>query len=174
MEVVTKGFLKEDCSHVAVCVEERPAAAVADPNHVSFSKYNHDNSMDDALLKTCFGAGFETVRYGTLSHSHLVLVLRAWLTRAQWDVPEDKINVLRFCDNGGRLDLAAVAKHPNTVEMLEVLHDGIPFEVMSWQMDVEEPTAASAISQALNESQAIALRTTELTAIAVLKGLAIT
>ncbi len=37
-------------------------------------------------------------------------------------------------------------------------------------MDVEEPTAASIISQALNTSHELSLRTTELTALATLKG----
>ena len=37
-------------------------------------------------------------------------------------------------------------------------------------MDAEEPTAASVISQALNKGNKLALRTTELTAVAVLKG----
>jgi hypothetical protein len=38
------------------------------------------------------------------------------------------------------------------------------------QMDEEEPTAASMISHALNHGQEVALRTTELTAVAVLRG----
>jgi hypothetical protein len=37
-------------------------------------------------------------------------------------------------------------------------------------MDLEEPEAASVISQALNEPQSMSMRTTELTAISVLKG----
>ena len=37
-------------------------------------------------------------------------------------------------------------------------------------MDLEEPSAASTISRALNEGHQLALRTTELTAVAVLKG----
>ena len=37
-------------------------------------------------------------------------------------------------------------------------------------MDIEEPTAASSISQALNKGHQLALRTTELTAVAVLTG----
>ena len=37
-------------------------------------------------------------------------------------------------------------------------------------MDVEEPSAASTISRALNNGSEMALRTSELTAVAVLKG----
>ena len=43
-------------------------------------------------------------------------------------------------------------------------------EVLSWKMDVQEPHAASLISQAFNEFTEMAMRTTELTAISVLKG----
>ena len=43
-------------------------------------------------------------------------------------------------------------------------------ENLSWKIDVEEPGAASIISQALNEGHAKALCTTELTAVAVRKG----
>ena len=48
--------------------------------------------------------------------------------------------------------------------------EGVDCEVLSWKMDQEEPTAASIISQALNKAHELALRTTELTALAVLKG----
>ena len=43
-------------------------------------------------------------------------------------------------------------------------------EVLSWKMLVEEPTAASLISQALNKAHSMALRTSELTALNVLTG----
>ena len=51
-----------------------------------------------------------------------------------------------------------------------VLRDGLVMEVLSWKMCVEEPTAASLISQALNSAQDMALRTSELTAVNVLSG----
>ena len=43
-------------------------------------------------------------------------------------------------------------------------------EVLAWQMDVEEPSAAAIISRALQKSHELALRTTELSALATLKG----
>ena len=48
--------------------------------------------------------------------------------------------------------------------------DGKQAEVLSWRMDVEEPDAASIISQAMNQPAQMAMRMTELTAIAVLQG----
>ena len=54
--------------------------------------------------------------------------------------------------------------------MPEALDEGLDCEVLAWEMGVEEPNAALVISIALNKGQEIALRTTELTAVAVLKG----
>ena len=51
-----------------------------------------------------------------------------------------------------------------------VLRDGLDMEVLSWKMLVEEPTAASLISQALNSPQNMAARTSELTALSELSG----
>ena len=51
-----------------------------------------------------------------------------------------------------------------------VIEEGLDCEILSWKMDVEEPHAASVISQALNQPAMHAMRTTELTAVAVLKG----
>ena len=51
-----------------------------------------------------------------------------------------------------------------------VLQEGLCMEVLSWKMHKEAPTACSLISQALNTGQAVALRATELTAVAVLTG----
>ena len=52
----------------------------------------------------------------------------------------------------------------------KLLKDGVFMEVLSWKMYVEEPSACSLISQALNHSQQVALKTSELTALAVLTG----
>ena len=51
-----------------------------------------------------------------------------------------------------------------------MVKEGIEVEVLTYKMDIEEPTAASTISQALNVAQEVALRTSELTAVSVLKG----
>ena len=48
-----------------------------------------------------------------------------------------------------------------------MVREGIECEQLVWTIDVEEPTAASIISQALNTAQDLALRTSELTAVAV-------
>ena len=46
--------------------------------------------------------------------------------------------------------------------------EGVQTEVLSWKIDVEEPNAASTISQSQNQAHQISMRTSELTAVAVL------
>ena len=75
-----------------------------------------------------------------------------------------------LCDSQGKLSLSAVAEHANGIELAQMVKEGLEIEVLSHQMDIEEPSAASTISQALNVSQEVALRTSELTAVSVLKG----
>ena len=105
--------------------------------------------------------------YGTLSHSHLLLVLLSWLNGAEWKI-EDEPNLSKLLNPDGTFNTAAVAACDEDLE--RVLRDGLQMEVLSWKMLVEEPTAASLISQALNSPQNMAARTSELTALSVLSG----
>ena len=64
--------------------------------------------------------------------------------------------------------MAAVAARDESLATL--LKEGLLMEVLSWKLYTEEPSACSLISQALNSGQQVALRTSELTALAVLTG----
>ena len=85
--------------------------------------------------------------------------------RLQWELPKTDIpnmnRTISFCDGEGRLSLSAVAATENGKELMEVANGGVYCEVLSWKMDVEEPTAASVISAALNKASDLAMRTTE-------------
>ena len=105
--------------------------------------------------------------YGTLSHSHLLLVFLAWANGANWNV-EDDPNLCKLLNPDVSFYNAAVAACDADLE--RVFRDGLLMEVLSWKMLVEEPTAASLISQALNNANSMALRTSELTALTVLTG----
>ena len=173
VEVLGAGFVKEEVSHVCIAVEEAPVQEVirsGGDGTGSASTYNAENSCKDALLSTCFQAPYDDVRLTLLSHTHMMLVLRAFLTQAKWDIPPDTDRGLILCDSDGRLSVTAVAESINGKELAEVLAEGLQVELLSWQMDAEEPTAASIISQALNLPHQLAMRTTELTAVANLKG----
>ena len=105
--------------------------------------------------------------YDTLSHSHLLLVLLAWANGADWN-GEDEPNLCKLLNPDGSFYNAAVAACDADLE--RIFRDGLLMEVLSWKMLVEEPTAASLISQALNKANSMALRTSELMALNVLTG----
>ena len=71
---------------------------------------------------------------------------------------------MKYCNGDDHLSSAAVAEHDR----------GKQLAVLSKKIDDEEPTAAAVISAALNRPQTLALKSTELTAVAVLKGEIIT
>ena len=182
-EVLKQGFLKEEMQHAAVCVEARPATAVADasatpPNSSlpmlteSFEAYNTRKAMSDATLAECF-TDTKAVLYGTLSHSHMSLCLRAFKVGAKWVIGGEEELGCKICDSNGRLSLTAVADNANCLELIEIVNIGALFEVLSWKMDIEQPDAASIISHALNSAQEIAMQQTEQQALQVLNGMAI-
>ena len=115
-------------------------------------------------MRCCFDDGCDIV-YGTLSHSHLLMVLLCLQKGAEWQMPERWAHLV---GPGGKLDCAAVAAADS--QLAELLRDGLEMEVLSWKIYKEEPSACSLISQALNSGQNLALHTTELTALAVLTG----
>ena len=169
------GFVKEELSHACIAVEEVPVDEIIrsrgphNPHMVSASTYNAEQTAKDELLATCFVPPYDDVRYMLLSHNHMMLIVRAFLSGAKWDLPETA-NGIKICDGDGRLSVTVVTGFDNGKELGEVIADGIPTEILSWKMDVEEPNAASLISQALNSPHELGMRTTELTAVAVLKG----
>ena len=121
-------------------------------------------------LEGCFDEDTEAA-YSTLSHSHLLLTLLCWLRGLPVDVPKDEKGLpegrwKEVVDRHGNLNPTAVAELD---EGYKVLKEGLMFEVLSWKIH-SEPGACSKISQALNKGQAIALKTTEMTALAVLNG----
>ena len=122
--------------------------------------------MRPPVLGKCFGH-INDIMYGTLSHSHLLLVLLSWLNGAEWKAAVAAL-LSKLLSPDGTFCKAAVAALDD--DLGNVLRDGLLMEVLSWKMVVEEPTAASLISQALNTSHHLALRTSELTAVSVLSG----
>ena len=172
LDVGDVGFLKESLEHACVVVEEMPidVARSRGDKYESGATYNMRQSKKDEFLKTCFEMPHNDVRGLMLSHNHMMLVLRAFLTKAKWQLPANEEKGLVYCDAQGKLSLSAVADHPNMKQLAETIQEGLEVELLSYKMDLEEPTAASIISQSLNIEQELALRTSELTAVSVLKG----
>ena len=145
-------------------MQEPPNSAVA----ASFLHYNKQKCEGQLALQKCFGTE-SNVSYGTLSHSHLLLVLLSWIGGATWELDEDAA-VAVAVDSQQRLDLDAAVAVDNLAELHKTCKEGLLMEVLSWKLSVEEPGAASLISHALNTGNQMALRTTELTALSVLSG----
>ena len=94
----------------------------------------------------------------------------SFLRKAKLDLPANADKNVVFCDADGRLSLTAVVANAKGKELAEMLAEGINAEVLSCKMDADAPHAASIISQAQNLPQQQAMRTTELAAVAALKG----
>ena len=167
LKLLDGGFSSEEAHHEGVCVQEVPlehrGPIFAWRAYESYKEFNLRNAQSP-ILWSCFDEAGDIV-YGTLSHSHLLMVLLCFQTGAQWNMPEKWAHLV---GPGGKLDFAAVAAaDPQLADLCE---RGLEMEVLSWKMNVEEPMAGSLISQALNKGQQVALHTTELTALAVLTG----
>ena len=174
-EVISHGFLKEEYTDKLVVVEEMPLhEAQARQICETGSQYNRECSSKDELLQPCFQEPRGNVQYNLLSHNHMSLVVLAFIAKAKWDMPiveqPNMKTTITFCDDQGRLSLAAVAATANGKELQEIVNEGVDCEVLSWKMEVEEPTAAAVISGALNKCSDFAMRTTEWSALYTLKG----
>ena len=165
------GFSTEEANHAGVCVEEIPASQrTEDPMnpgspYETYLEMNRRKTSAVAELCSCFSDHLD-VLVGTLSHSHLLLVLLSWVTGATWEFDAPR----PWCDSTGKLDLEAVASRENFEQMRDVISNGLEMETLSWKIYKEEPTGCSTISYALNKGNQLALRTTELTAMKVLSG----
>ena len=141
---------------------------------MSSSEYNRAASLQHEFRRTCFEEPYGNVQYKLLSHNHMQLVLRAFLTKAEWKIDpiEQKRleHIIKPCNEQGKLCMTAVAATENGKELVQVIREGVDCEVRSWKMAEEEPTAAAVISGALNKCSDLAMRTTEWSALYTLKG----
>ena len=120
-------------------------------------------------MKSCFTVGLlGDIVVGTLSHSHMLLFLLCLVAQAKWDVTDDEGNFIFPCDRRGYIDLAAVAAKDDVLR--QILAEGIDMEILSHKIYIEEPSACTLISNALNHVNKVAFETTEIHAISVLTG----
>ena len=176
-QIVAAGFSQAEADHEGVCVQEYPAEQIVkkkkkdNPNFQTYDAFIRDAAQGP--LKQCFDrSGGTEVTYGTLSHSHLCLVLRAIVNGAKWPVPDgmvlndkEQARLDRVVDKAGNMDMAAVAANDPVAKRLAL--EGILMQVLRWEIMEQEPTAASLISQSLNRGAEFALRTNEVTALRV-------
>ena len=148
LTIIRKGFNQSEANHEGVSVEEMPYCERAKHSRSDGSPYEpyadyNIRQCDHPILETCFSV-INDIMYGALSHSHLLLVLLSLANGADWKVG-DELNLSKLLDPDGSFSNAAVAAYDDDLD--RVLRDGLLMEVLSWKMLVEEPTAASLISQ---------------------------
>jgi hypothetical protein len=173
LSILSSGFSVQEANHEGVCVQEVPPeeknsdALNKDGLYESYLAYNKKKTAGlEALITTFSKAHF--IAYGTLSHSHLLLILRAMSSGAIWPIQGSSMNagLKKLQDPEGRWSSAALAAKDKNFQ--ELVQTGLRMEVLSWKILVEEPGACSLISQALNKGTTLALRTSEITALTAL------
>ena len=81
--------------------------------------------------------------------------------------------MIRAHDSEGRLSLEAVGSHPHGKQLAELVKLNCTFALLSYKMELEEPTGMACISQSRNKGHKVALPEHEWTALATLNGLCI-
>jgi uncharacterized protein YdhG (YjbR/CyaY superfamily) len=161
-KIFSGGFCKETAWHQGVCVEEIPPEEQP-TDYVNLHTWNKECSSRHPQLEG-FLRNPDHVTHGTLSRSHLTLILKLMKNQQRsWPWP-DKFKDLVVSKNG--LDMTALRERD--ADLADVLSQGLRMEVLSWKMTKEEPQACSQISQALNMGNEIAMATSEATALATL------
>ena len=160
--IFSAGFSKETANHQGVCVEEIPQEHQP-TGYVTLHTWNKTCSSRHPELDN-FLRNPDQVTHGTLSRSHLTLILKLFKNQQRsWPWP-DKYKHFVMSNNG--LDMTALRDFD--ADLADVLSQGLKMEVLSWRLTQEEPQGASQISQALNMGNEIAMATSEATALAVL------
>ena len=176
LSILNEGFSLEEANHAGVCVEEVPAG-VEIPKEIEktyerIKDYNFKKCTDERL-SVCFAHGMSDIMYGSLSHSHLILVLLALKNNVKWPLGagERADKLKQWTDTDGSFSSQKIIDLSPTGNAWKAMWEGgISMEVLSHKMILEEPAAAALISQALNRGQALALQTSVLTAIKALMG----
>ena len=177
------GFDYAEANHNGVAVEEIPASVqskgiiifrdpVTKEAYESIGEYNYKHCSGSEYLGTCFDKiEARLVLAGTLSHSHLLLVLLSVRSKAKWKTYDEakEDGTFKFpCDGLGCLDLSAITDKDAVLEQL--LREGLDMELLSHKIYIEEPYGCITISNALNNANKVALKTTVLAALSTLNG----
>ena len=123
VEVTSKCFDQAEADHNGIAVEEVPMDIwLKSPKNpvddtkplLSLKEYNKQMTAGSKCLDTCFsdesrGSG-SIIAWGTLAHSHLLLVLLCYATGAKWGIVDDKGKPKYPSGKDGRLDKSAVAE----------------------------------------------------------------
>ena len=122
---------------MGVVVEEEPQS-------LSFSEWNAEKVKEDSELQPCFPPHL-CLQFAFLSHTHLGLVVKAWIGAAPWDIgplPLNNKNQLSLCDSEGNLSFEGLENHANGKEFCELARVGMLTEVLDHRIRKEEKMRA--------------------------------
>ena len=182
-KILRTGFNQEVANQEGVCIQEIPGpdqtgfqtdglvALTSDKKYMTYQAYNLNAVAGVPQLRSCFSTA-HSGQFGTISHSHLLLVLLSLKNNAVWDLdgmPAD-YDCLRALQDGknGPWKWSAIASKDPECEAL--VRDGLLMEVLSWQIYKDDPDGAALVSAALNKGNELGLQTTEIEALNVLAG----
>ena len=93
LNIMAKGISQREANHDGLCVEEMPYSERAKhsrsggSSYAPYADYNM-KQCDHQYVDKCFSAQ-QDLMFGTLSHSHLLLVLLSWANGACWKLEEE-------------------------------------------------------------------------------------
>ncbi len=156
-------FLKEEASHEAVVVQALPPSKHADYQRAwgkpykTHADHNVENTGSVDALRLAF-TNLATYSYGALSHCTLLLGLMCIKHGAAWELPAE----YRGCGleefqtgPGGSWDIQKMRRDDRFSELIDVLDNGLPCEVLAWgvHLDSEFRDGPGLIAAALNDPQ---------------------
>ena len=171
-EIICVGFSQAEADFEGVCVKEY--SVDEQKNRADYESFvENARKKAKGIVKDVFDRSGGEILYGTLSHSHLAIILRAIAAGAKWELPSeglsaDQLKILKpLCDSQGLLDMAAVAAKDEVANT--IVHQGMLYEVLHPDV-MKEPTACSTIAQAINRPTSFAMRMSEVEALKVLSS----
>ena len=176
-QLLLGGFDVEEANHAGVCVAELPPEEMRcnfptenselTKDGKSYCTYDLWNKSKCAAVAALSGAwnGHGGVQYGTLSHSHLVLVLLCFRNGADWGtLPDEYKELEQFQEHpGGPWSWAKLCKKDPNLKL--ICEQGLRFQVLSWELFRDNPAGAALISNALNRTSTISMGTSDQTAL---------
>ena len=172
--ILADRFNAAEAHHEGVAVQELPVEQYAafkrkfGKEYVSYRARNKDQTQSVASLKQAFSE-ISTFSYGALSHCTLALGLMCIKHGAVWELPpEHKGKGLEqfMTGPGGAWDYRSMKKHSKFKDLIDVLENGMSYEILSWKILLDDPHGPRQISAALNDPQGKGVVTHEMECLA--------
>ena len=115
LEILRGGFSRDVAYHDGVAVQEVPPdmrslakdpriRSYPDGRYMDYVTYNRDKTSIVPQLRNCFST-LSTGQYGTLAHSHLLLVLLSLAHGGEWNLDQVKPDNIKKCNDNFRREI---------------------------------------------------------------------